>query len=377
MAAESLVRYHANRTAIASHRVPMATKPHARRRWPLGLLLLVIAVAGLVFVLRGQLPPPLQQALQTLTHRDRLPEGFFSTNGRLEAIEIDVASKLPGRLLEVLPQEGETVAAGELVARLDTASLEAQLRQTQAEARRAEQAREHALALVAQREGEQAYAERELRRLRDLSQRKHVSEDQVDQARTQAHTAEAALRAARSQVSEAEAAIEAVRAQSERIQVDIAESSLQAPRRGRVLYRLAESGEVVGVGGKVITLLDLADVYLVLHLPEALAGRIPLDAEVRIRFDAFPQYVIPARLSFVAPRAQFTPKQVETQTEREKLVFRAKARIDPELLRRHEPLVKSGLPGVATVRLDPGAPWPADLAIALPTWPDPSRPSPD
>ncbi len=355
----------------------MTPKPHGRRRWPFGLLLVVILAAVGALLLRGHLPEPVQQALQALLHRDRLPEGFLRTNGRLEAIEIDIASKLPGRLVEVLPQEGDTLDAGALVARLDTANLEAQLRQTQAEARRVEQAREHASALVAQREGEQEYAERELRRLRDLWQRRHVSEDQVDQARTQARTAEAALRAARSQVSEAEAAIEAARAQIERIEVDIAESSLRAPRRGRVLYRLAEPGEVVGVGGKVLTLLDIADVYLVVHLPETAAGQVPQDAEVRIRFDAFPQYLIPARLSFVAPRAQFTPKQVETQTEREKLVFRAKARIDPELLRRYEPLVKSGLPGVATLRLDPGAPWPADLAIALPPWPDPSRRSPD
>lgn len=355
----------------------MASQPHGRRRWLLGLLLVVIVAALAVFLLRGHMPAPLAQALQALVQRDRLPEGFFSTNGRLEAIEIDVASKLPGRLLEVLPQEGDRVEARALVARLDTANLEAQLRQTQAEGRRAEQEREYSRALVAQREGEQEYAERELRRLRDLVQRKHVSEDQVDQARTQARTAEAALRAARSRVSETEAAIEAARAQIERIQVDIAESSLRAPRRGRVLYRLAESGEVVGVGGKVLTLLDLADVYLVLYLPEAVAGQVPMDAEVRIRFDAFPQYLIPARLSFVAPRAQFTPKQVETQTEREKLVFRAKARIAPELLRRYEPLVKSGLPGVAWIRLDPDAPWPADLAIALPPWPEPTHRSPD
>jgi HlyD family secretion protein len=355
----------------------MAPKPRGRRRWLLGLLVVAIAAAVAVWLLRGAFPSSLERLLGTWAHGDRLPEGFISTNGRLEATEIDVATKLPGRILAVLAQEGDTVAAQAVLARLDTASLEAQLRQTRAEAARVEHEREYARALVVQREGEQEYAERELGRLQDLLGRKHVSVDQVDQARTQAKTAQAALRAARIKVLETEAAIASATAQIDRIAVDITEGTLRAPRRGRVLYRLAEPGEVLGVGGKVLTLLDLSDVYMVLFLPETVAGRVAVGAEVRLQLDAAPEYLIPAHIDFVAPRAQFTPKQVETRTEREKLVFRAKARIDPALLTRYEPLVKSGLPGVATLRLDPGVPWPEWLAPKLPPWPDPSRPSPD
>lgn len=91
-----------------------------------------------------------------------------------------------------------------------------------------------------------------------------------------------------------------------------------------------------------------------------------MGAEVRVILDAAPQYVIPAKISFVASVAQFTPKAVETSDERQKLMFRIKARIEPELLRRYARYVKTGLPGVAYVRLDAAKAWPDRLAVSLP-----------
>jgi HlyD family secretion protein len=305
-------------------------------------------------------------SLQGLLQPESLPEGFTSGNGRIEATELDVATKLAGRVEAVLAQEGDTVAADQVLVRLDTETLEAQLRQARAELRRAREDREYALAIVAQRESEREFAQNDLRRVLELAQTKHVSEEQVDQTRTQSRTAEAALRAAQIKVAETEAAIAAAEAQVDRIQADIDDCELRAPRRGRVLYRLVEPGEVLGIGGKALTLLDLTDVYMVLFLPETVAGRVPIGAAVRIVLDAAPEYVIPARISFVAARAQFTPKQVETRSEREKLVFRAKARIDPQLLRAKEPFVKTGVPGVAYVQLRSTAEWPPWLAVRLP-----------
>jgi HlyD family secretion protein len=100
-------------------------------------------------------------------------------------------------------------------------------------------------------------------------------------------------------------------------------------------------------------------------LPETLAGRVAVGAETRVVLDAAPQYVFPAQVSFVASVAQFTPKTVETTTERQKLVFRVKAQGDPEVLKRYGARVKTGIPGVATVRLNPTAPWPAHLQVRL------------
>jgi HlyD family secretion protein len=304
-----------------------------------------------------------------LLEEDAPPTGFALSNGRIEATEVDVATKLPGRVVEVAVQEGDRVEAGEPVVRLDTENLEAQRRQAEAERRRAEQEREHALALVEQRESELAFARREVDRLERLAiQERFVSEEELDAARTRSRTAQAALRAAKIQVVASEAAIEAAQASIERIAVDIADSVLHAPRSGRVLYRLVEPGEVLGAGGKALTLLDLRDVYMVIFLPEIEAGKLALGAEARIVLDAAPDYVIPASVSFVAAQAQFTPKHVETRSAREKLAFRVKVRIAPELLARYEPLVKAGIPGVAYVRLDPRAGWPEHLKPRLPEW---------
>ncbi len=113
----------------------------------------------------------------------------------------------------------------------------------------------------------------------------------------------------------------------------------------------------------MLSLLDVTDVYMTFFLPTEAAGRVALGSEVRLVLDAAPQYVIPAKVSFVADEAQFTPKTVETQVERLKLMFRVKARVDPKLLREHVEQVKTGLPGVAHVKLDPRAEWPPELRV--------------
>jgi HlyD family secretion protein len=302
----------------------------------------------------------------SLLEGDGPPEGLAMSNGRIEAVEVDVSTLLAGRLLDVLVQEGDGVSAGQVLARVDTDALAAQLRLTQAQLEQAQKERKAALAGVAQRQSELDLARSELARARKLTAQSFVSEEQLDRARTQVRSAKAALEAVQAQVEQAAAAISAAEAGIERVKVDLREGELKAPRDGRVLYRLAEPGEVLASGQKVLTLVDLTDVYMVLFLPEVLAGQVRLGAEARILLDAQPDLVIPARVSFVAPEAQFTPKQVETRSEREKLVFRIKARISPELLARYASWIKGGLPGVGYVRLDPTRGWPERLKSRRP-----------
>ena len=140
-------------------------------------------------------------------------------------------------------------------------------------------------------------------------------------------------------------------------------------------YRVSQPGEVLSAGGKVLNMVDLNDVYMTFFLPTDWAGRVQLGAEARIVLDAAPQFVIPAKVTFVADVAQFTPKTVETAVERQKLTFRVKAHIDPDLLKKYIRMVKTGLPGVAYVRLDPQSEWPANLGVRLPDSP-PAPPSP-
>jgi HlyD family secretion protein len=115
-----------------------------------------------------------------------------------------------------------------------------------------------------------------------------------------------------------------------------------------------------------LTLLDLTDVYMTVFLPTSEAGLLRLGGDGRLIFDAAPQYVVPATVTFVAPEAQFTPKYVETRLEREKLMFRVKLSIPAEILEGHANVVKSGVPGVAYVRLSEEAEWPPRLSVKLP-----------
>ncbi len=321
-------------------------------------------------------------------------EGFASGNGRIEATEIDIATKLGGRVQDVVVGEGDFVTAGQVLAHMQVQTLNAQRNEAMAMRQQAisavasaeaqvavrESDREAALAAVVQRDSELDSAQRRLARSEVLTREGAASDQELDDDRARARSAQAALAATRAQVRAAEAAVMAARTQVTgaratvaaadatvgRVNADIEDSVLVAPRAGRVQYRIAQPGEVLGAGGKLLNLVDLSEVYLTFFLPEASAGRLALGSEVHIVLDAAPQYVIPARISFVASTAQFTPKTVETTVEREKLMFRVKAQIDRELLLRYLQQVKTGVPGVAWVRLDPKTPWPPELMVKVP-----------
>lgn len=296
-----------------------------------------------------------------LLRQPELPSGFASGNGRLEATEFDVSTKLAGRLATVLAKEGDNVRAGQVVAQIDDADLQAALREAQAQLERAVAGEQQARAQVRQLESEYRLAQKTLQRTRAVLAKGLISRETADQHETRMQSAAAALEAGKVGITQAQAAVAAARAAVQRIQVNIGDCTLVAPVSGRVLYKLAEAGEVLAAGGKVLTLIDLSDVYMPIFLPTEQAGRVRLGAPARIVFDALPDVSVPAVVSFVAPQAQFTPKEVETRTEREKLMFRVKVRIDRELLLEHLDLVKTGVPGVAYVRLDPAAVWPAWL----------------
>jgi len=321
-------------------------------------------------------------------------EGFISGNGRIEATEVDVATKLGGRVQDVLVDEGDFVSAGQVLAHMQVQTLEAQRDEARARQQQAvtaiasaeaqvsvrESDRQAAQALLAQREAELDAGQRRLARSETLAREGASSTQELDDDRARVRSVQAAVSAARAQIDAAQAAVAAARTQVvgaraaaaaadatlARIQADIDDSVLRAPRAGRVQYRIAQTGEVLGGGGKVLNLVDLSDVSMTFFVPEAAAGRLALGSEVHLILDAAPQYVIPAKISFVASTAQFTPKTVETASERQKLMFRVKAKIDKELLLKHLQQVKTGLPGVAWIKLDAQAAWPAELALKVP-----------
>lgn len=315
-------------------------------------------------------------------------------NGRIEATEVDIATKTAGRLEEVLVNEGDFVVEGQILARIQSDAIQAQLAEAEAQHRQAgnavisasaqararESDKRAAEAVVIQRESELFAEKLRMERSETLAKRGALAAQTLDDDRARVKSSEAAISAAKAQVAAAEAAIEAAKAQVEganstveaaaatiaRIKADIADCTLRSPRAGRVQYRITQPGEVLGAGGKVLNIVDLSDVYMTFFLPETVVGRVALGAEARVVLDAVPQYVIPARVSYVASVAQFTPKTVETASERQKLMFRVKARIDPGLLLKHLRQVKTGVPGTTWLNLDPNAPWPQHLTVKVP-----------
>lgn len=349
------------------------------------LLVVIIAICGTTY-LGWKISRPVE-----------LPEGFASSNGRIEATEIDVSTKLAGRILDELVDEGDFVTASQVVAHMDIESLGAQRREAEAKLGMAKSAVETARSTLAQRESEKAAAEstvdqreaefsrdsRNYDRAKQLTEKKVMTEEDFDNHRATFFSTKAAVNSAKANVAAADAAISTAKAliiaaeanvmsaqaTIERIQADIDDSTLKAPRDGRVQYRVAQPGEVLNSGGKVLNLVDVGDVYMTFFLPTAQAGRVKQGAEARLVLDAAPQYVIPAKVTFVADVAQFTPKTVETAEERQKLTFRIKAHINSDLLKKYVRDVKTGLPGVAYVQLISQAEWPAHLQVKLPDGP--------
>jgi HlyD family secretion protein len=293
--------------------------------------------------------------------QSQLPVSISFGNGRLEADEIDISTKFAGRIAEIRAEIGDMVTAGQVVARMDTRDLQESLKKSQAQVEQARQTIEEANANLDQQRTQQTLAAQELERTQGLLKNGWATKELFDQRKQALDGANAALNAATNRVAEAQRLLEANQHDVGLYTVNINDNDLVAPRDGRLQYRLANVGEVLPAGGKVFTMLDISYVYMDIYLPAPEAGKVKVGTDARILLDAYPSAPIPAKVSFLASQAQFTPKTVETQSERDKLMFRIRVRIDPDRSRDHAQSVRSGLPGVAYVRTDPAVAWPEAL----------------
>jgi HlyD family secretion protein len=325
-------------------------KSKARRAWRLRA---VIAVAIVLAGVGGaswwqRLHPP-------------LPPGIAFGNGRLEADEINIDTKYAARIAEMLADQGDLVKAGQVLARMDTRDLQASLKRSQSQAEQAQRAVDEANANLAQYESQVLLAQQEFDRAAYLVQKGFQTKQTLDQRQQQLNGATALLSAGKARVTQLERALDAARHDVELYTVQIEDNTLTAPRDGRIEYRIANIGEVLPAGGHVFAMLDTSNVYMDIYLPTEQAGKARFGADARIVLDAYPNVAIPAKVTFIATQAQFTPKTVETQSERDKLMFRIRVQIDPQLLRTRADRVRSGLPGVGYIKTDPAIEWPAAL----------------
>jgi HlyD family secretion protein len=293
--------------------------------------------------------------------RSALPKGIASGNGRIESKQVDVSAKLPLRVKRVLAAEGDLVKPGQIVVQLDTVTLDAELAEGEAAVAAAQEKLAVAKAAMTRRKSEIELAKIEKERSRRLVAERAGSQREFDVRTMTLKTTTAGLAEELAKLQVAEQEVRVAEANVAKTQSRIDDATLRSPVLGRVLYRLTEPGEVLGPGGKAMTLVNLEDVYMEIFLPSNQAASIKVGSEARFTVDYEPNRVAVGAVSFVSPEAQFTPKEVETRSEREKLMFRVKIQVPKELVLHYIEHIKTGVRGVGYVKLNEAARWPAWL----------------
>ncbi len=358
-----------------------------------------IVAVGLLLAAGGYL------ALDRWLSNARLPEGLIQANGRIEGDHVTVASKFPGRVRALHAREGASVTVGQILVQLDDVQTRAKVEQAThaAEALEAQvQAAHTELAVlnldvplaIERADAQVAKArttvdkalsvEKEARsdaqRFRDLAAKDEASIQQRDQAVMRWEVAQKDIASARSALTQATkelaqaelgwkrihakeadvAALERQRDQAYAV-LDEAESVLQdltitAPTNGTVTTRMVDVGEVIAAGAPLLELVDLDHLYLKVYVPEVQIGKVRLDLPARIYADAFPEQPFGATVRYIASKAEFTPKEVQTPDERVKLIYAVKLYLEKNPDHRLTP----GLPADAIIR------WKDDVAWARP-----------
>lgn len=294
-----------------------------------------------------------------------LPAGFARSNGRLELGRLDVATLYPGRVKTVLVDEGSEVKAGEALAELSSDTAASRVEAAKAQKRRAQETVSRVAAEIKAHEQRLSVAQMELDNARAMRRNALISESELHKRRAERDGAAAAVVAAKAARAEALAAIDAAQAQMAEAVSANDDMLIRSPQDGRVEYRIAEAGNVLAAGGKVLSLLDQSDASMNIFLPTADMSRLKVGDEARIVLDGI-DAVFRARISFIASEAQFTPKNVETTNERAKLMFKVKLKVPAETALEYKGLLKGGMTGNGYVRTDPAQDWPEKLATRLP-----------
>lgn len=316
---------------------------------------------------------------------------FVSGTGHIEGTEITVATRLAGRVENIFVTEGQFVRAGQVLARMQVRSLLAERDEAYARYRQAQylaaaadvellfRTTETTAAQAArqQRDGEFASVVQSLARAMTSAQQDPSREQELEEHRAAARRAAAAASAAdaqwasasvavalaRVQLASARSAVVAAEATIRRVETELSDTELEAPRDAIVQDRFAQTGAALTAGGQLLNLVDPADVNLTFLLPDAVCGGVALGSEARIVLDTAPQAVIPATISSVSRSRRLTPR-IDSSRARENPMCRVIAHIDRDLVQHRFEDLHTGAPGVGWVKLDPHIPWPPALRVS-------------
>jgi HlyD family secretion protein len=288
--------------------------------------------------------------------------GIAWSSGRLNANAIDIDTRFAGTVATILVGEGDTIHKGQVVARMDARDLQVSRQEAEAKVQEALQQQAAALAALEQQRSVMILSQQRLQRSLALVPPGYESLEVLDERHQAWAAAAAGYQHAVAELNAATAAVEVAKDEVIKINLDIDESTLVAPVDGRILYRLANQGEVLSSGAKVFTMLDVKDVYMDVFLPASEADRVTPHSDARIVLDAWPGREFPAHVLFIDTRSGSASRSAaETRSERNNLIYRVRVRIDASALRADPDMMGSGQPGFAYVKTDRSAAWPQPL----------------
>ncbi|PIT10075.1 HlyD family secretion protein [Snodgrassella alvi] len=301
-----------------------------------------------------------------------LPDGFTGGNGRMELKRLDVATLYSGRVVEIKVDEGDMVVKNQVLAELSSDQTTSKLAAARADKQRAQESVSRAEAEIAAQQQSYKIAQMDLDNARQLKSDDLVSSPELRRRLANRDAALARVKSAQAARAEAQAAVKQAQAQIDATFSANNDMLIRAPKAGRIEYRIAEAGNVLGEGNKVVSLLDPTDVTLSVYLPTDTIGKLRLGDEARIVLDGM-NAVWPAKVDFIDSNAQFTPKFVETLNERQKLMYKVKLKIPPQIALQYSGLLKGGLTGNGYIRFDNSKAWPQQWQVNLPSVKQPAK----
>ena len=277
----------------------------------LGIIILVIILALVLYFL--------------ISSNGEKNKGEISASGTIEITEVEVSSKLAGRIEKLLVDEGDSVLKDQVLIELESKELQAQLKQVEA-------AYQVSLAQLAQSKSNLENLKTNLERTRQLFKAGSATQQQFDDQETK-------YQMAKDQLSSATHLTEQNKASIELIQVNLGNSVIKSPINGLVLSKNTEIGEVVMPGSSLLTLGDLYHPWVKIYIKETDLGKVKLGQSAQVKIDTYPDKIFEGKVTYISSEAEFTPKNIQTKEERVKLVFGIKVSLDNPLQ-----ILKPGMP---------------------------------
>ncbi len=256
------------------------------------------------------------------------PKKNFLGSGTLEAEEVIVSSLLPGTVEELFVSEGAAVEKDQIIARLDTSKLSAQRRQSEAALQELLINRRLADNGVQQARTQHENLAVNLERQVSLLGGGSSTQQIVDDLKAQEEIARLRLTSAQDQRAALDARESQLRAAFDLINLQIEDAVIRAPISGWVIEKYVDAGENIPLGGAIVKIADVKKLWIKIYLTERDVGLIALNAPVRVKVDAVTEKNFEGRVSWISPKAEFTPKNVQTRQSRADLVFAVKIEFD-------------------------------------------------